>query len=340
RFRGAPSRCSPRPSGQPTGLDSRWRPKVAGGAGASRAPAHAMGTHPASLSRNSNRRSGPMASTEPLTGAAAADGTWVEAADGVRIARAGWTDQAQRVLPADALALVARLHRELAGERNRLLELRRQRHAEWDAGAVPAYLDGPETADARGEWQVPELPRDLLRRRVEITGPISDPKMVINMLSRTEDGHRADAAMLDFEDSMKPSWSNVVQGIENLIGAADGSLTYVKPAQGGQPGKVYRIDPADMPLLMVRVRGLHLDESNVCVDGEPVSAGLFDFALSAWHTARTLVEQGKTPKYYVPKCESHLEARWWNRLFLLMQDALGLPAGTIRATFLIETLPA
>src|SRR5690606_1891191 len=122
RFRGAPARCSPRPSGQPTGLDSRWRPKVAGGAGASRAPAHAMGTHPASLSRNSNRRSGPMASTEPLTGAAAADGTWVEAADGVRIARAGWTDQAQRVLPADALALVARLHRELAGERNRLLE--------------------------------------------------------------------------------------------------------------------------------------------------------------------------------------------------------------------------
>src|SRR5690606_9532400 len=193
---------------------------------------------------------GPMASTEPLAGAAAADGTWVEAADGVRIARAGWTDQAQRVLPADALALVARLHRELAGERKRLLELRRQRQAEWDAGAAPAYLDGPETADARGEWQVPELPRDLLRRRVEITGPVSDPKMVINMLSRTEDGHRADAAMLDFEDSMKPSWSNVVQGIENLIGAADGSLTYVKPAQGGQPGKVYRIDPADMPLLM------------------------------------------------------------------------------------------
>lgn len=281
-----------------------------------------------------------MASTEPLAGAAAADGTWVEAADGVRIARAGWTDQAQRVLPADALALVARLHRELAGERNRLLERRRQRQAEWDAGAVPAYLDGPQTADARGDWLIPDLPPDLLRRRVEITGPISDPKMVINMLSRTEDGHRADAAMLDFEDSMKPSWSNVVQGIENLIGAVDGSLTYVKPAQGGQPGKVYRIDPADMPLLMVRVRGLHLDESNVCVDGEPVSAGLFDFALSAWHTARKLVEQGKTPKYYVPKCESHLEARWWNRLFLLVQDAIGLPAGTIRATFLIETLPA
>jgi len=129
-----------------------------------------------------------MASTEPLAGTAAVDRTWVEVADGVRITRAGWTDQAQRVLPADALALVARLHRELSGERKRLLELRRQRQAEWDAGAVPTYLDDPQTADARGDWRIPDLPPDLLRRRVEITGPISDPKMVINMLSRTEDG--------------------------------------------------------------------------------------------------------------------------------------------------------
>ena len=281
-----------------------------------------------------------MASTETLAGAAERDETWIEAAAGVEITRAGWTEHARRVLPSDALALVARLHRELDGERRHLLELRRIRQAEWDAGAVPSYLDGPETAEARGDWRVAELPPHLLRRRVEITGPISDPKMVINMLSRTEDGHRADAAMLDFEDAMKPSWTNVVQGIENLIGAVDGTLTFVKPAQGGQPAKVYRIDPTDMPILMVRVRGLHLQENNVRVDGVPVSAGLFDFALSAWHTARKLVEQGKTPKYYVPKCESYLEARWWNRLFLLVQEALGLPRGTIKVTFLIETLPA
>jgi len=277
-------------------------------------------------------RDGGVATAEP--------DAWTEVARGVHVAAAGWTEQARRLLPPDALALLARLHRELAPERARLLELRRRRQAEWDAGALPGYLDDAGPAAARGDWRIAALPQQLLRRRVEITGPISDAKMVIPMLSRTEDGHRADAAMLDFEDAMKPSWGNVLQGIENLIGAVDGTLTAVRPAQGDEPAKLYRLDRTDMPLLMVRVRGLHLRESNVCVDGAPVSAGLFDFALSAWHTARRLVERGKTPKYYVPKCESHLEARWWNRLFLRVQEALGLPAGTIKATFLIETLPA
>jgi malate synthase len=164
--------------------------------------------------------------------------------------------------------------------------------------------------------------------------------MVINMLSRTEGGDRADAAMLDFEDSMKPSWDNVVAGIENLTRAVDGTLSFSKPGRAGEPAKEYRLDPHDMPLLMVRVRGLHLEETNVLVDGEPVSAGIFDLTLAAWHTARLLMEQGKTPKYYVPKCEHHLEARWWNRLFSLVEEALSIPPGTMRATFLIETLPA
>lgn len=268
-------------------------------------------------------------------------------ADGlIEVRKEARTEQAARVLEAGALDLVARLHGELEPERQDLLKARESRQREYDAGATPEYLPpGDATArdaasDATSDWRIAPLPADLLQRRVEITGPVSDSKMVINMLSRTEAGDRADAAMLDFEDSMKPSWSNVMQGVENLRAAVEGTLVFSKPGRAGQPARVYRIDPQDMPLLMVRVRGLHLDESNVRVDGSPVAAGLFDLTLSAYHTARRLIEQGKTPKYYVPKCEHHLEARWWNRLFSLLEEALSLPAGSLKTTFLIETLPA
>ncbi|HUF90250.1 MAG TPA: malate synthase A [Gemmatimonadota bacterium] len=247
------------------------------------------------------------------------------------------TERAAQVLDAAALELVARLHARLEPERRELLGAREARQREYDAGAVPEYLP---MSEASGDWRVAPLPADLLTRRVEVTGPVSDPKMVINMLSRTEGGDRADAAMLDFEDSMKPSWENVVRGIENLTRAVDGTLVFSKPGRASEPAKEYRLDRDDMPLLMVRVRGLHLDESNVLVDGAPVSAGLFDLTLSVWHTARRLLGQGKTPKYYVPKCEHRLEARWWNRLFSLLEEALSIPAGTLKATFLIETLPA
>jgi malate synthase len=252
------------------------------------------------------------------------------------------TDQAARVLDAEALDLIARLHARLDPDRRELLIDRESRQREYDAGALPGYLpaDDPAARQAASDWRIAPLPADLRKRRVEITGPISDPKMVINMLSRTDAGDRADAAMLDFEDSMKPSWDNVVRGVANLREAVDGTLTFSRPGKAGQPAKEYRIDPDDMPLLMVRVRGLHLDESNVTVDGIPVSAGLFDLTLSVWHTARRLIEQGKTPKYYVPKCEHYLEARWWNRLFSLLEEELSIPAGTLKATFLIETLPA
>lgn len=260
----------------------------------------------------------------------------------IEVREAARTDQAARVLDADALDLVARLHARLDDERRELLVDRESRQREYDAGAVPDYLPpgDPTASEAASEWLIATLPADLRKRRVEITGPISDSKMVINMLSRTDGGDRADAAMLDFEDSMKPSWDNVVRGIENLREAVEGTLAFTRPAKAGQPAKEYRIDPDDMPLLMVRVRGLHLDESNVTVDGVPVSAGLFDLTLSVWHTARRLIEQGKTPKYYVPKCEHHLEARWWNRLFSLLEEELSIPAGTLKATLLIETLPA
>jgi malate synthase len=245
-----------------------------------------------------------------------------------------------RVLAPEALSLVAHLHRALEPERQRLLAARQERQARWDAGEAPGYLPEDEHPDARGDWRVAPLPEDLLTRRVEITGPVSDPKMVVNMLSRTEEGTRADAAMLDFEDSMKPSWGNVLQGVVNVAEAAAGTLRHEKTDREGNVVKEYTLDPDDMPLLMVRVRGLHLDESNVTVEGEPVSGGLLDFALVMHHAAGALLSKGKTPKFYVPKVEHYLEARWFDRLFTLVEEAMGLEFGTVKATFLIETLPA
>ncbi len=261
---------------------------------------------------------------------------WKSLDDGVEINEAAWTERARRVLEPGAVRLVASLHRAMEPRRQELLAARRERQAAWDRGEVPGYLPEDEHPEARGDWRVGELPEDLLTRRVEITGPIADPKMVINMLSRNDRGDRADAAMLDFEDSLKPTWQNVMRGVENLVGAVDGSLTYEKPGSG----ELYEIDPDDMPLLMVRIRGLHLNESNLLVDGEPVSGALLDLALSAHHTARELMDRGKTPKYYVPKVEHYLEARWFDDLFVRIQDALDIPRGTFKATFLIETLPA
>jgi malate synthase len=228
----------------------------------------------------------------------------------------------------------------LDGERWALLEARRERQAEWDAGSTPGYVIHPEAAKVAGDWSVPDIPADLRRRRVEITGPVSDPKMVINMLSRNAAGERADCAMLDFEDSMKPAWLNVLAGFENLIGAADGSLRFERPATAARAAKTYELDPSDMPVVMVRCRGLHLAESHLEVDGQPVSAGLLDLAVSAFHTCSSLLERGKTPKFYVPKVEHFLEARWWDQLMTALEEELGLTTGTVRTTLLIETLPA
>ena len=265
---------------------------------------------------------------------------WRQIGEGVEINSAAWTQQAERIFAPAIIRLIAQLHRELDGERLSLLSDRKQRQEEWDAGGIPGYLDDDAARAAKGDWRIAPLSADLMRRRVEITGPVNDTKMVLNMLSRTDAGDRADAAMLDFEDSMKPSWTNVMQGVENLIGAADGSLTFTKPAQGDQPEKRYHLDPEDMPLLMVRCRGLHLIESNLRVDDQPVAGGLIDLALATFHTADRLLSQGKTPKYYVPKVEHYLEARWWNTLFRRLEDELGLQRSALRATFLIETLPA
>ncbi len=261
----------------------------------------------------------------------------VPVADGLALHAGADTPAARRLFTPEASALVVRLHRALSSERARLLAARDDRQAAWDAGAVPERVTLPEAAD---DWQVAPLPADLLTRRVEITGPVNDPRMVITMLSRTESGHRADCAMLDFEDSLKPSWENVTAGVGNVAAVASGTLAAVKTDADGTVIKEYRLDPTDRAVALVRVRGLHLGESNVRVDGETASAGLVDLALCAVHAARQFVENGDTPAFYVPKVEHHEEAAWWSGAFALVEDALGLPLSTLRATFLIETLPA
>lgn len=235
--------------------------------------------------------------------------------------------------------LLAKLSDELEAERKSLLWQRRQRQSDYNEGKMPEYLDANSKA-VTGDWKINPLPDDLKKRRVEITGPVNSTKMVINMLSRNDDGKRADMAMLDFEDSMKPSWANVVDGFHNLIGASRGDLSFDQPATQTSPAKHYRLDPDDMPGVMVRCRGLHLDEEHVLIHDKPIAAGLFDLTVSFYHSAALLIDRGRTPKYYIPKCESYQEARWWNKLFSLLEGELGYPNGTLRATFLIETLPA
>ncbi|HEX6535353.1 MAG TPA: malate synthase A [Gemmatimonadaceae bacterium] len=232
-----------------------------------------------------------------------------------------------RVLTREAMEFVARLQRRFNPTRQSLLQRRRDRQAAIDAGARPDFL--AETAEVRaGDWRVAEPAPALLDRRVEITGPV-DRKMMINALNSG-----ASAFMADFEDSLSPTWENVVTGQENLIDAVRGTLEFTSP-----DGKSYRLAEKTATLL-VRPRGWHLEERHVRVDGEPVSASLFDFGLFVFHNARALRERGAGPFLYLPKMESHLEARLWNDVFVAAEETLGLPRGTIRATVLIETILA
>ncbi len=237
------------------------------------------------------------------------------------------------LFPDELTQLISGLHQQFELERQNLLQAREERQTDYDQGALPDFLDRNSEA-VKGNWKVGALPPELMCRRVEITGPVNSTKMVINMLNRNDNGARADMAMLDFEDSMKPSFANVIHGYQNVIGAVSGNLTY------STPEKIYRLNPQDMAYVMVRVRGLHLTESNVLVDHEPISAGLLDLAVCFYHTARIYKGQNKTPTYYVPKTEHFLEARWWNKLFTALEEHQKLQIGTLKATFLIETLPA
>lgn len=257
----------------------------------------------------------------------------------VEISAKGWNERSQSILTPEFLTILTTLHKKLGSRRNQLLSTRKIRATHYDQGKRPEYLD-KESEAVKGDWKVAPIPKDLKRRRVEITGPVNDTKMVINMLSRNSEGDRADTAMLDFEDSMKPSWKNVIDGIYNVIGASSSDLQHIKKGKDGAANKVYQLTPADMAIVMVRIRGLHLNESNLKINGTKVSAGLFDLASCFYHTARNFTTHNKTPKYYVPKVEHHLEAKWWNDLFCDVQKLCGFPKGTLRATFLIETLPA
>jgi len=243
------------------------------------------------------------------------------------------------ILTPHVLATLARLQREFGPTRQELLQARVERQKRFDQGEVPQYE--PINSEAvQGKWKVSPIPPSLLRRRVEITGPVGDGKMVINMLSRTADGQRADTAMLDFEDSMMPTWENVSNGFLNVLGCAKGDLCYTKAADKLSPEKKYKLNPQDMAVPMVRVRGLHLNESNVLIDGSPISAGLFDLTVCFLLTASILKQKGLPAKYYVPKCEHYLEARWWNKLFTALEHEANVEVGTLKCTFLIETLSA
>jgi malate synthase len=231
------------------------------------------------------------------------------------------------ILTPEALAFVAKLEREVRQRRRELLQRRTVRQAEIDAGQLPDFL--PETESVRrAEWQVASTPADLQLRWVEITGP-TDRKMMINALNSG-----ADVFMADFEDANSPTWHNMVQGQINLCDAVAGNIAFTSPE-----GKRYSLDET-VATLLVRPRGWHLEEKHFLVDGQPCSAALFDFGLFFFHNAQKLIDQGSGPYFYLAKLENHLEAQLWNDAFVLAQDELGIPQGTIRATVLIENVLA
>lgn len=236
------------------------------------------------------------------------------------------TPEFAEILTPEALEFVAKLHRAFNGRRKELLAKRETRQAELEAGKMPDFL--PETKHIReSEWTVAPLPQDLLDRRVEITGPV-DRKMIINALNSG-----AKVFMADFEDSNSPSWDNNISGQINLRDAIKGTITFE------QPGKSYKLNEKTATLL-VRPRGWHLNEKHVLIDGEQVSGGIFDFALYFFHNVKALLAKGSGPYFYLPKMESHLEARLWNDIFAAAQKELGIANGTIKATVLIETILA
>ena len=230
------------------------------------------------------------------------------------------------VLTPQALEFVAGLHRTFAARRQELLAAREARQARLEAGEQLEFL--PQTASVRtGDWKVAPLPADLQDRRVEITGPV-DRKMIINALNSG-----ARVFMADFEDASSPTWENCVAGQINLRDAVRRIITLE------QGGKSYRLNDKTA-VLMIRPRGWHLPEKHVTVDGEIMSGSLFDFGLYFFHNAAELLSRGSGPYFYLPKLESHLEARLWNDVFVYAQDALGVPQGSVRATVLIETIVA
>jgi malate synthase len=248
-----------------------------------------------------------------------------QATSGVEI-RAAVRPEYERILTADAMQFVATLQREFNPRREELLARREVIKHKLDRGKRPDFLRETKQIRER-EWKVAPIPADLMDRRVEITGPV-DRKMIINALNSG-----ANVFMADFEDAHTPTWANNIEGQANLCDAVRRTIEFVT-AQ-----KTYRLNEKTATLL-VRPRGWHLLEKHVYVDGKPVSASLFDFALYFFHNAHELIRRGTGPYFYLPKMESHLEARLWNDVFVRAQRELDIPVGTIRATVLIETILA
>jgi malate synthase len=245
---------------------------------------------------------------------------------GIEISARVTPDYAEILTP-EALTFAAKLQRAFGGRRTELLARRAARQREFDAGKLPDFL--PETRAVRdADWTCAPVPADIENRRVEITGPV-DRKMIINALNSG-----AKVFMADFEDANTPKWDNNIQGHLNLRDAIRRRIDYVSPE-----GKEYKLNE-NVATLFVRPRGWHLLEKHVAIDGQPISGGIFDFALYFFHNAKELVARGSGPYFYLPKLESHLEARLWNDIFVMAQEELGIPRGTIKATVLIETILA
>jgi malate synthase len=237
------------------------------------------------------------------------------------------TPELAEILTPEAFAFIAKLQREFGGRRDEALQARQDRQSRFDKGEMPDFL--PATKSIReADWTCARIPKDLQDRRVEITGP-TDRKMVINALNSG-----AKMFMADFEDANSPTWQNMVEGQVNLRDAIRRRISFTSPE-----GKEYKLNE-QIAVLLVRPRGWHLNEKHVLVDQRPVAGALFDFGLYFFHNARELLKRGTGPYFYLPKLESHLEAGIWNDVFNLAQDELGIPRGTIRATVLIETIPA
>ena len=236
-----------------------------------------------------------------------------------------------QILTPEALAFVGDLCARFQPSIEALLVRRAEQQARYDAGERPRFSAETE-AIRSASWRVAEAPADLRERTVEITGPV-DPKMIINALNSG-----ADVFMADFEDSSAPTWANMIGGQLALAQAVRGELEHVD----SERGKTYRLldDPDQRATLLVRPRGLHLPEAHLRFEGRPAAASLVDFGLYFFHNAKALLERGTGPYFYLPKLQSHLEARLWNEVFVAAQERLGIPRGSIRATVLIETLPA
>lgn len=232
-----------------------------------------------------------------------------------------------RVLHNDSIEFLSSLVEAFLPRRKNLLEERAKRQNEIDSGALPDFISEFDSIK-KSDWKIQNIPEDLLDRRVEITGPV-ERKMVINALNSN-----VKVFMADFEDSLSPSWEKLIDGQINLSDAINGDISYTN-----ENGKVYQLK-SDPAVLIARVRGLHLDEKHVLLGNTPIPGGLFDFALYFFNNYQALIKKGSGPYFYIPKLESWQEAKWWSDVFSAAEDRVGLPRGTIKATVLIETLPA